>query len=440
MEFTYWGKKVVVVGLGATGISCLDFFLKHGVVPKAMDTRIQPPGLGEVPSTVLVHCGSLRVEWLLEADLVVVSPGVSLETDELQCARAAGVEIVGDIELFGRAVKAPVAAVTGSNGKSTVTTMLGEMVREAGIAVAVGGNIGVPVLQLFSQPADLYVLELSSFQLESTQTLPLAVATILNVTLDHQDRYPEGLGSYRSAKQRIYRQAENCISNAEDPLTLPPIGACGKGITFGLSNGNYRLVNYNGGEWLAAYGEPLLAVAELPLIGRHNWANALAAIAMADALSIPRAAVLHTLRKFTGLAHRLQTVWHGGGISWINDSKATNVASTASALSGFTWGGRLHLLLGGEGKSADFTPLAPYLQGDSIYVYCFGKAAPQLMELRPEISQSTTTLAQAMRLIASRAMPGDTVLLSPACASFDQFSNFEQRGMQFATLAQEVVP
>ncbi|MFC3396663.1 UDP-N-acetylmuramoyl-L-alanine--D-glutamate ligase [Brenneria rubrifaciens] len=434
----YQGKKVVIIGLGLTGLSCIDFFLARGIVPRVMDTRVSPPDLDKLPPAVAFHTGGFNDDWLMDADLIVASPGIALATPILCKAAEAGIEIVGDVELFCREAQAPIVAITGSNGKSTVTTLVGEMARTAGWQVGVGGNIGVPVLKLLQQACQLYVLELSSFQLETTHSLHAAAATILNVTEDHTNRYPFGLQQYRAAKLKIYERADVCIVNADDALTMPVRGADGRCRSFGVDVGDYHLNRQQGETWLRVKGERVLNTREIKLVGQHNYTNALAALALADAVGIPRASALTALTAYTGLAHRFQLVWERNGVRWINDSKATNVGSTEAALSGLQVEGTLHLLLGGDGKSADFSPLLRYFQEGNIRLYCFGRDGAQLAALRPEIAEQTETMKQAMQLIAARVKPGDLVLLSPACASLDQFRSFEHRGDEFARLAEEL--
>ncbi|AKF39574.1 UDP-N-acetylmuramoyl-L-alanine--D-glutamate ligase [Yersinia enterocolitica] len=440
----YQGKKVVIIGLGLTGLSCVDFFIARGVTPRVMDTRINPPGLDKLPENVERHVGDLNQQWLLDADLIVASPGIALAHPALSEAAEAGVEIVGDIELFCRENQAPVVAITGSNGKSTVTTLVGEMAKAAGWQVGIGGNIGVPALNLLKQLTlqkhenQLVVLELSSFQLETTSSLRASAATILNVTEDHTDRYPFGLQQYRAAKLRVYENAKVCVVNADDALTMPVRGADNRCISFGVDVGDYHLNKQQGEIWLRVRGEKVLNTREMKLTGRHNYTNALAALALADAVGIPRSSSLKALTTFTGLPHRFQLVFEHNGVRWINDSKATNVGSTEAALDGLPVDGTLHLLLGGDGKSADFSGLTRFLQGDHIKIYCFGRDGEQLAELRPEVSQLTETMEQAMVLLAKSLAPGDMVLLSPACASLDQFRSFEQRGDEFARLAEEL--
>ncbi|WP_350261527.1 UDP-N-acetylmuramoyl-L-alanine--D-glutamate ligase [Pantoea sp. BJ2] len=434
----YRGRKVVIIGLGITGLSCVDFFLAQGVTPRVMDTRVSPPGLDKLPASVERYVGGINSDWLLASDLIIASPGIALAHPALSEAADAGIEIIGDIELFCREAQAPIVAITGSNGKSTVTTLVGEMARAAGWQVGVGGNIGLPALTLLKSPAQLYVLELSSFQLETTHSLKAAAATILNLTEDHMDRYPLGMQQYRAAKLRIYENASVCVVNADDGMTMPVRGVDQRCVSFGINLGDYHLNQQQGSTWLRAKGEKVLNTDEMTLVGQHNYTNALAALALADAVNIPRASSLKALTTFTGLAHRFQLVHEAHGVRWINDSKATNVGSTEAALNGLQVKGTLWLLLGGDGKSADFSPLARYLQGDNVKLFCFGRDGDALAALRPEIATRTETMQQAMTQIAAQVKAGDMVLLSPACASLDQFRNFEQRGDQFAQLAREL--
>lgn len=432
----YQGKKVVVVGLGITGLSCVDFFIRQGVTPKVIDTRQKPGGLDKLPADVEYHTGSFHQAWLNDADLIISSPGIALSTPELIEAANQGVEIVGDIELFCREAKAPIVAITGSNGKSTVTTLVGEMARAEGIRVGVGGNIGVPALTLLTEPHDLYVLELSSFQLETTYSLQAAAATVLNISEDHMNRYPLGLEQYREAKLRIYDNAKTCIYNEDDALTRPLAGKDNRCVSFGVGQGDYQLDNTN--RILKVKGEKVLSTAEMYLSGQHNYTNALAALALADAVGLSRKAATEVLKTYHGLAHRFQLVYSHQNVRWINDSKATNVGSTEAALRGLEVEGTLHLLLGGDGKSADFTSLLPYISGTNIRLYCFGQDGQALANLRPDVSLLTVTMEEAMRALAPTVKSGDMVLLSPACASLDQFKCFEQRGDEFARLAREL--
>lgn len=434
----YQGRQVIIVGLGATGLSCVHFFINKGVSPTVFDSRQNPPGANKLPPGIEHHYGDIDFDGLTASALIVISPGISLQTPALIRAAQLGIEIVGDIELFCREITAPVIAITGSNGKSTVTQMVGEMAKFAGINTVVAGNIGQPVLTCLEPNVQLYVLELSSFQLETTYSLTPLVATVLNVSEDHLDRYPGGIEEYRTAKLRIYQQAKTCLINADDVLTLPVADTHSKFISFGDGVGDYQLSDAQGQIWLNVGGKPVLNQSELKITGRHNLLNALAALALADAAGISRESSLIVLGRFRGLAHRFQLVHNRSGVTWINDSKATNVGSTLAALKGLQVKGKLWLLLGGQGKSADFNPLSSELAIRNVTIVCFGEDAKRLSLLQPNKSIITATLSQAMEAIAAQVKPGDCVLLSPACASLDQFRNFEHRGEIFSQCAEEL--
>ncbi len=427
-------SKVVILGLGKTGLSCVHYFLRQGITPMVLDTRANPPGRQELPASVELRCGELDVALLTQAELIIASPGIALATPALQAAAAAGVEIIGDIELFVRAAQAPIVAITGSNGKSTVTTLVGEMAVEAGINVGVGGNIGIPALDLLLEPCDLYVLELSSFQLETTFSLQAAAATILNLSEDHLDRY-DGMAGYLAAKQRIYAGAQHILINRDDDATQPQAGSVWQ--SFGLDAASYGRVQHQGALWLAVEGEPQLPVAELNIVGAHNQMNALAAMALCDAVAVPRAAQLTVLRRFSGLPHRCQFVREYQGVRWINDSKATNVGSTLAAVAGLAEAvqGRLILIAGGQGKGQDFAPLQALLGHGIDLMLCFGQDADLLCALGPQ-TERVADLAVAVARAQAVTQPGDWVLLAPACASLDMFKNFEQRGECFTALVE----
>lgn len=428
-------KNIVVIGLGMTGLSVVHHLVRKddGATVKVIDTRATPPGAEQLPKDVALHAGGWNMDWLLSADLIVASPGIALATPELKVAAEKGIEIVGDIELFARDVKAPVLGITGSNGKSTVTSLVGEMAKAAGINVGVGGNIGFAALDMLANVHDLYVLELSSFQLETTSSLNLDAAVFLNLSEDHMDRY-EGMTDYRDAKLRIFDQAKLSVWNRDDGQTM---GRSEPAVSFGFSSGEYTLTEQNGTEWLTAKGEPVMAVSEIALVGRHNVANCLAAMALADAAGISRTAQCKAMREYRGLPHRCQQVVEHNGVLWVNDSKATNPASTLAALDGLQLAGRLHLLVGGDGKGADFSLLKPALDKLNVTLYCYGRDRQAFTSLvdKPVV---TDTMQQAMDIAAENANPGDMVLLSPACASLDQFTNFMVRGDTFAAYANEI--
>ncbi|HHW7545988.1 TPA: UDP-N-acetylmuramoyl-L-alanine--D-glutamate ligase [Mannheimia haemolytica] len=429
MQKQYENKTVTIIGLGTTGLSCVDFFKKKNANIQVIDTRANPAGADKLDVTIPLHTGGLNSEWLLKSDLIVISPGLAVATPEIQQAIQAGVEIVGDVELFCREAKAPIIAITGSNGKSTVTTLTTEMAKQAGIKVGMGGNIGVPVLSLLEGDYDLFVLELSSFQLETTYSLKAKAATVLNISEDHMDRY-DSIADYRQAKLRIYDNAENIIVNGEDAQTYP-IQAVKKVIRFAEQNAEYSLRN----QMLYSGDDAIIQTKQMLISGRHNEMNALAAMALAEAANVPREGIVKALQIYGGLPHRFQAVATNDGVRWVNDSKATNVGSTVAALNGLNIAGTLYLLLGGDGKAADFSELKPLINKPNIVCYCFGQDGAALTELS-EQSVLVETMQQAIEAIRPQLKKGDMVLLSPACASLDQFKNFEQRGEVFMALAQ----
>ena len=429
----YQDKKVTVIGLGKTGLSCVDFLRAKQADVRVIDTRQHPAGAEQLDKAIPLHTGGLDQQWLLESDLIVISPGLAVKTPEIQTALQAGVEVVGDIELFCREADKPIVAITGSNGKSTVTTLVAEMAKAAGLRVGMGGNIGIPALSLLNQQHDLYVLELSSFQLETTYSLKAVAATVLNVTEDHMNRYVD-LQDYRHAKLNIYNHCQTAVINAEDALTLPTTQRPQKQVSFGENHADYWLKTENNKTYLMAYDEAVLACDEMKLTGRHNYMNALAAIALAQAAGINLTGIRTALCAFGGLEHRFQVAHIADGVRWINDSKATNVGSTVAALTGLQVAGKLHLLLGGDGKGADFSELARLINQPHIYCYCFGRDGKQLAALSSQ-SQLFDTMEHAIAAIRPQLQAGDMVLLSPACASLDQFSCFEARGDEFTRLS-----
>jgi UDP-N-acetylmuramoylalanine--D-glutamate ligase len=471
MSGLYAGRRALVVGLGKSGGSAVRHLAREGAELTLTDSRPAPPGLDEIraaaPRARLCLGGFDAPAPHAQYEFAVVSPGVSLAEPFVGALRAAGVAIIGDIELFARAVAAPVVGITGSNGKSTVTTLVGAMAAAAGLAVGVGGNLGEPALDLLRQRAGLYVLELSSFQLETTESLRLAAATILNVSPDHLDRHGT-LENYIAAKARIYAHAEVAVVNREDLATQSNTHQARRLLSFGLDApvaGQYGLVEVGGEQWLAAptlgnresgignrTGEatslsdfsdsrfptpdsrPLLPLKALRIQGRHNAANALAALALADAAGVRREGSLRALREFAGLPHRCQWVGQAGGVAWIDDSKGTNVGATLAALQGFD--GPLVWLGGGQGKGQDFHPLREPLRAKARAAIVFGQDAARLQrDLAGAVPvESVADLAAAVARAQRLARTGDRVLLSPACASLDQFRNYEERGRRFAEL------
>lgn len=444
-------EKKVVVGMGATGQSVVRHLLRAGFSPLVADSRPEPPGLEkfreEFPQ-VPVETAPLNPDTMLAATEIVASPGIALAEPALQQAAEAGIPIVGDIELFARELNKleqppKLVAITGSNGKSTVTTLVGLMAEEAGVKVAVGGNIGVPVLDLLARPLpELFVLELSSFQLETTNTLAPTVATILNLSADHMDRY-DSMVDYHRAKQRIYRNAEQLLVNRAEPLTRGPLSRGSREWSFGLDQPDLQQfgLRQSGGEtWLARGPETLLPQSELAMVGSHNVANALAALALGSAVELPMAAMLSVLRRFNGLPHRCERVVDLDGVTYVNDSKGTNVGATRAALDGLATDTRkIVLIAGGDGKGADFAPLAESAGAlrALVAIGVDGERIAQVFAGKTEI-QSAASMDEAVAKARALARSGDYVLLSPACASFDMFRNFEARGDDFRRAVNEL--
>ncbi|MEZ9057114.1 UDP-N-acetylmuramoyl-L-alanine--D-glutamate ligase [Vibrio pelagius] len=429
-------QNVVVVGLGITGLSVVKHLVKYQphCTVRVIDTRDNPPGNESLPDGVALHSGSWQNEWLAQADLVVANPGIALATPEIQTVLARGGAVVGDIELFAWAVEKPVVAITGSNGKSTVTDLTGVLAKAAGLKVGVGGNIGVPALDLLEQDADLYVLELSSFQLETTSSLKLAAAAFLNLSEDHMDRY-QGMADYCDAKRRIFKHAQYALVNRDDRETYPLDSQ--QVVSFGFDNQEFGVDVIDGEEWLVDHGAPVIRSQDLTLVGRHNVSNALVSLALLKLASIDYTNSLDALKAYNGLTHRCQVVADKRDVKWVNDSKATNVASTLAALSGLECAGTLYLLVGGVGKGADFSELAPVLNNIArVQLCCFGEDADQFMPLHSS-AQKFDTMQQIIETVSPQLAAGDMVMLSPACASFDQFSNFMARGDAFTELAQK---
>lgn len=434
----------IVIGLGLTGRSCVDFLLAQGKTVIAMDTRESFVGQDEIVEkyphlTIFTGEQSWPQMILNQAKVLVVSPGVSIAHPAIKKAKEAGVEVIGDIELFARINKVPVIAITGSNGKSTVTALVGEMARLAGKRVAVIGNIGVPVLSMEQKiNYDLIVMELSSFQLETTSSLCPIAATVLNITPDHMDRYA-AFEDYVAAKHRIFLGAKNIIVNQDDPLSenIKDPAVVKKyyftsqeptGSAFGLRKKEEQV-------WLAQGEQLLIAQAELKMTGRHNLMNALSALALGTAAGLPKEAMLAALREFKGLPHRCQWVADRHEIRWINDSKGTNVGACEAAIKGLGEGasGKIVLILGGDGKGADFTCLREGITRYCRAIILKGKDADKiLVDLKDCVpAHRVTTMEEAVTCAVDCAKPGDLVLLSPACASLDQYRDYAHRGAVF---------
>jgi UDP-N-acetylmuramoylalanine--D-glutamate ligase len=450
----------VVIGLGQTGLSCARYLAKKGLRFALVDTRANPPDLERIKTEfagIDIRLGELDAAYLMQASELILSPGVSQQLPAIKAAVASGVALIGDIDLFCREVSAPIVAITGSNAKSTVTTLVGEMAKTAGIDVGVGGNLGTPVLDMLTAgEQSLYVLELSSFQLETVHDLRAQVATVLNISPDHLDRY-EGMQGYYQAKHRIFRGCRSAVENRDDPLTHPLLPKDVELVGYRLSKPDLKvfgLVNEAGSgsedtvEWLAIGNQQLMRSRDIKMPGRHNVANALAALALGRAVNIPMDAMLDTLKTFGGLEHRCQWVAKKNDLNFYNDSKGTNVGATVAALDGLgadlAGEQRIVLIAGGDGKGADFDDLIVPVNRYVRAVVLIGKDAEKIRATffnTAGLANSAvdtvadilleSTLESAVQRAVSIALPGDIVLLSPACASLDMFKNYADRGHQF---------
>jgi len=405
------------------------------------------------PAKVPDEFSDLSIRWNCSTwpDLAVthalLSPGINLRSCMVQGARDAGVNLLSDIDLFFEHARAPVIGITGTNGKSTVTSLVGHLLNHASVNCGVGGNLGEAALDILDDACAAYVLELSSFQLERSGDLPLRAATILNVSADHIDVHGD-MASYVAAKQRIYAVADLAVFNRQDsdsrPLTSTRAGS--RQVSFGLndpgSDSDWGVVKRDGRSWLVRGRTPVLPVDELPLLGAHNQANALAACALvSDLLDITQLA--EGLRSFQGLEHRCQLVCRAGGVSFVNDSKATNLGATQAALAGLPALDQVLLIAGGDAKGVDLFPLGDLLAGRVRKVFCIGVDGDHVAEVAQRVGVEScccADLSEAVVEAASMAASGDTVLLSPACASLDMFSNFADRGRQFVQAVQRIAP
>jgi len=438
-------SQTLIVGLGKTGLSCARYLAAQGASCVVTDTRMQPPGLDELLNEypdMPVHVGGFRDDDFSSASRIVLSPGVSLRDKHVSTAIKRGAEVLGDIELFARTVKAPVVAITGTNGKSTVTTLLADMAKASGRKVGAGGNLGLPALELLdSSETDLFILELSSFQLETTHSLNAVAAVVLNITPDHMDRY-DSVEQYSQTKAAVYNGDGVMVINTDDLVVAKMANPQRNSIRFGLSHpaeGEFGLINEAGKDYLAFGQQKLLATVELKIPGRHNQSNALAALALGYAINLDMSAMIQTLRGFKGLAHRSEWVAEKNGVRWFNDSKATNVGATIAALQGMP--GPLILIAGGDGKSADFSELHDVIASQTREVILLGRDAESIEKVIDNAVpvHRAVDMDDAVKIANSLVNPGDIVLLSPACASFDMYSNYMERGDDFARAVRQEV-
>ena len=431
----------LVVGLGKTGLSVVRYLRALGEAVIVVDSRDIPPGLNILKSDyddVELHTGAFDVSLFINAHRIIVSPGVALAEPALIEARKNNIEIIGDIDLFAHEVKAPVVGITGSNGKTTVTTLLALMAKQSGRNSVACGNIGLPVLDALDDNVELYVMELSSFQLETLQNLPMKAAVVLNISADHLDRY-ENIAAYATCKQVIYENADVLVLNKDDALAGQVNRPAVKTFSFTLGvpgENEFGLCDNS----LCFAGQKLIAVDELKIKGQHNLQNALAALALGFAIALPMEDMLAALKQFKGLPHRAQFVAQINAVNWINDSKATNVGATIAALLGLP--GKHVLIAGGLAKGADFSELTDVVKKHCRAVVLFGKDAEQIQAVLPESVAVKRVLDMRAAVAAAEALAqsGDNVLLAPACASFDMFENFEQRGEAFIQAVEALQP
>lgn len=434
----------LVIGLGATGLSCVRYLVLKNIPVAVADTRENPPKLAEFQCefpNVPVYLGKFSNEVFSKAAVLVVSPGVSLEEPCIKQCIEKNIPVIGDVEIFARDAKASIVAITGSNGKSTLTTLMGELIKNAGHSAIVCGNIGLPVLEAIMQPVpDYYVVELSSFQLDTTFSLKAKVASVINVSPDHMDRYAT-VADYLASKQRVYQRCENAVVNADEPSVWEK-------LTFEKTPVAFTLQKPQNGMWGLSDGylmwgeKKIIAINGLLLQQRHNCQNFLAALAMGTILQLPIEKMCETLRHFSGLDHRCQLVNTIHGVAWYNDSKATNVGAAIAAIESMSHSvnGQLILLAGGDSKGVSLLPLQEPVKRHVAHVILLGKDADLLQNTLQDCAQITrvNTMQEAVSVAKTIAQPGDAVLLAPACSSLDQYENYMARGNDFIRAVNEV--
>ncbi|MDR9578488.1 UDP-N-acetylmuramoyl-L-alanine--D-glutamate ligase [Acinetobacter nosocomialis] len=443
------GGLKVVAGLGISGVSAVNFLHEQGYQVAVTDSRPTPPGHDQIPADVKTSFGKLDQELLLQAEEIILSPGLAPQLPEIQAAIAKGISVVGDIQLLRRATDVPIVAITGSNAKSSVTTLMGLMAKDAGKKVAVGGNLGRPALDLLKDQPELLVLELSSFQLETTSHLNAEVAVVLNMSEDHLDRHGNMLG-YHQAKHRIFQGVKKVVFNRDDALSRPLVPDTTPMQSFGLNAPDLNqygvLRDADGTLWLARGLQRLIKSSDLYIQGMHNVANALACLALGEAIGLPMESMLETLKHFNGLEHRCEYVKTVHDVRYYNDSKGTNVGATLAAIDGLGAAievkkGKVALILGGQGKGQDFTPLRSSIEKYAKVVVLIGEDAPVIEQAIQGATKilHAATLKEAVELCQRETQAEDVVLLSPACASFDMFKSYNDRGQQFVACVNSLV-
>ncbi|TXJ06379.1 MAG: UDP-N-acetylmuramoyl-L-alanine--D-glutamate ligase [Acinetobacter sp.] len=440
------GGLKVVVGLGISGVSAVNYLHQQGYQVAVTDSRELPAGREQIPTNIKTSFGQLDTELLLQAEEIILSPGLAPQLPEIQAAIAKGIPVMSDIQVLRRATDVPIVAITGSNAKSTVTTLVGEMAKKAGKKVAVGGNLGRPALDLLQDDPELIILELSSFQLETTTNLQAAVAVVLNMSEDHLDRHGDMVG-YHTAKHRIFQGCQRYVYNRDDGLTRPLVADHIPSLSFGLNAPDLKqygvLRDHQGNMYLAKGTQRLLDSREMYMQGSHNIANALACLALGESIGLPLEVMLDTLKTFKGLEHRCEYVAEKHAVRYYDDSKGTNVGATLAAINGLGQAlapqqAKVVVILGGQGKGQDFAPLAAALTQYARHVVLIGEDAALIEAVlaAETVRSHASTLQDAVQQCQQQAHSGDAVLLSPACASFDMFKSYHDRGQQFVQCVQ----
>src|SRR3989338_1063871 len=435
----------LVVGLGATGFSCVRYLMSKNIPVVVVDSRDHPPQLSDCKKafpTIKIVLGKFQEDLFLQASAVVVSPGVSLEAPCIKKCIDNKIPVMGDVEIFARDATVPIVAITGSNGKSTLTVLMGELIKNAGKKAIVCGNIGLPVLDALMQPVpDFYVVELSSFQLDTTHSLTATVAVVINVSPDHMDRYAT-VDDYRQSKQKIYLNCEHAVVNADEPEIWNSLQFKNLPLEFTLQKPHQNQWGLCDG-FLVRGDKKVISVTDLLLQQRHNNQNFLAALAMGSILKLPMEKMLEVLRSFSGLEHRCQLVKKINEVAWYNDSKATNVGAAIAAIEsmGQSLCGNLILLAGGDSKGVSLTPLQNPIRQYVSHVFLYGKDADLLENALHGCAVVTrvTCLREAVTEAQKIAKRGDVVLLAPACASLDQYENYAERGRDFVNAVERLI-
>jgi len=435
LKLEWKDKNVLIVGAGSTGLSCAEFLNKHNIFFTIIDSR---EDLNYINKNIDIVCGYFQEKYFSQADILIVSPGVSIKHPFIQDAINQGKEVIGDVELFCRLTDKPIIAITGSNGKSTVTTLVSEILNASNITAKPGGNIGIPCLDLITTDSetDCYVLELSSFQLETTFSLKAYASIILNISEDHMDRY-DSYSDYRDAKEKVLHNAENIIFNSDDDVISGiSLDYDANTITFSLVNqkADFYIKQHDGNEVIYHNNIIIADISNIKLIGLHNKLNILAALSLCSVFDTDLKQTQNVINDFSGLEHRSQMVSTYKDLVWINDSKATNIGATSAALAGLSEHA-VHLILGGQSKAQDFNDLVPALTTNVKNIYVYGEDADLIIDAIVNKIETNIvrveTLEQSINLVASTAVKDDVILFSPACASFDQFDNYMHRGESF---------